>query len=148
MEKALRECTPKPDVQLIVSDGLSTDAVVVNFDEIIPPLLKGLEHTGLSLGTPVFVRHGRVKVEDHLGELLGARVVILLIGERPGLGQSESLSCYMVASPTVAHTVESDRICVSNIHAGGTPPVEAAAVIVDLARKMHAQGGAQKARSS
>lgn len=140
IEKALKECQSGPEVQLIVSDGLSTDAVVVNFDEIIPPLLKGLENAGMKLGTPVFVRHGRVKVEDHLGELLGAKVVILLIGERPGLGQSESLSCYMVYSPTVAHTVESDRTCVSNIHAGGTPPVEAAAVIVDLAKKMLQEG--------
>lgn len=141
VEKAQKHCKPNPQVQLIVSDGLSTDAIVVNFDEIIPPLLKGLENSGMDLGTPIFVRHGRVKVEDHLGELLGAKVVILLIGERPGLGQSESLSCYMVYSPTVAHTVESDRICVSNIHAGGTPPVEAAAVIVDLAKKMLQEGG-------
>lgn len=140
VEKALKHCKANPEVQLIVSDGLSTDAVVVNFDEIIPPLLKGLENSGLKLGTPVFVRHGRVKVEDHLGELLGAKVVILLIGERPGLGQSESLSCYMVYSPTVADTVESDRLCVSNIHSGGTPPVEAAAVIVDLAKKMLEEG--------
>jgi len=130
---ALAQCRLRPQVQLIVSEGLSTDAIVANFDEIVPPLQKGLANAGLQLGTPVFVRHGRVKVEDHLGELLEAQVVILLIGERPGLGQSESLSCYMVYSPRVDTTVESDRLCVSNIHAGGTPPVEAAAVIVDLA---------------
>lgn len=131
-----KKCVQNPEVQVIVSDGLSTDAVVVNFDEIIPPLLKGLENTGMKMGTPIFVRHGRVKVQDHIGETLNAAVVILLIGERPGLGQSESLSCYMVYKPTVANTVESDRVCVSNIHAGGTPPVEAAAVIVDLAKDM------------
>jgi ethanolamine ammonia-lyase small subunit len=127
-------------VQVIVSDGRSTDAVVVNFDEIIPPLLKGLENAGLDVGTPVFIRHGRVKVEDHLGEILQAKVVILLIGERPGLGQSESLSCYMVYAPTVEKTVESDRICISNIHAAGMPPIEAAAVIVDMAKKFLRDG--------
>lgn len=137
---ALAQCRKQPQVQVIVSDGLSTDAVVANFDEIIPPLNKGLANAGLVVGTPVFVRHGRVKVEDHLGELLEAKVVILLIGERPGLGQSESLSCYMVYSPRVDTTVESDRICISNIHAGGTPPVEAAAVIVDLAKKFLRDG--------
>lgn len=144
VEIVQKECIQNPEVQLIVSDGLSTDAIVVNFEEIIPPLLRGLEKSGMKLGTPVFVRHGRVKVQDHLGELLGADVMILLIGERPGLGQSESLSCYMVYRPTVADTVESDRICVSNIHAGGTPPVEAAAVIVDLARKMLSEGKGQQ----
>jgi ethanolamine ammonia-lyase small subunit len=128
-------CKQSPQVQVVVSDGLSTDAITSNYDEILPPLLKGLESAGLDVGTPFFVRYGRVKVEDQIGELLGAKVVILLIGERPGLGQSESLSCYMVYSPT-SQTVEADRTCISNIHRAGTPPVEAAAVIVDLAKRM------------
>jgi ethanolamine ammonia-lyase small subunit len=84
------------------------------------------------------VRYGRVKIEDQIGELLGAQLVILLIGERPGLGQSESLSCYMVYAPT-KNTVEAERTCISNIHRGGTPPVEAAGVIVDLAKLMLSQ---------
>lgn len=130
------KCKKNPQVQVVISDGLSTDAITANFDEILPPLLRGLESAGLDVGTPFFVRHGRVKVEDQIGELLGAKVVILLIGERPGLGQSESLSCYMVYSPTLARTVESDRNCISNIHRAGTPPVEAAAVIVDMTKKM------------
>lgn len=130
------ECKKNPQVQVVISDGLSTDAVTVNFQEILPPLLEGLKHAGLDVGTPFFVRYGRVKVEDQIGELLGAQVVILLVGERPGLGQSESLSCYAVYKPTQAGTVEADRTCISNIHRGGTPPVEAAAVIVDLAKRM------------
>lgn len=132
----LAECKKNPQVQVVISDGLSTDAVTVNFQEILPPLLEGLKNAGLDVGTPFFVRYGRVKVEDQIGELLGAQVVILLVGERPGLGQSESLSCYAVYKPTLAGTVEADRTCISNIHRGGTPPVEAAAVIVDLARRM------------
>lgn len=129
------QCKRNPQVQVVVSDGLSTDAITANYDEILPPLIKGLESARLDVGTPFFVRYGRVKLEDQIGELIGAKVVILLIGERPGLGQSESLSCYMVYSPT-AETVEADRTCISNIHHGGTPPVEAAAVIVDLAKRM------------
>lgn len=136
IESVLAKCKKNPQVQVIVSDGLSTDAITANFDEILPPLLKGLQSAGLDVGTPFFVRYGRVKLEDQIGELLGAKVVILLIGERPGLGQSESMSCYMVYSPTLAKTVESDRSCISNIHRAGTPPVEAAAVIVDLAKQM------------
>ena len=129
------KCKQNPQVQVVVSDGLSTDAVTANLDEILPALQKGLQNAGMNVGTPFFIRYGRVKVEDQIGELLGAEVVILFVGERPGLGQSESLSCYMVYRPTEA-TVEADRTCVSNIHRGGTPPVEAAAVIVDFAKKM------------
>jgi len=129
------KCEKNPDVQVVISDGLSTDAITANYDEILQPLLKGLENAHLKVGTPFFVRYGRVKIEDQIGELLGAKVVILLVGERPGLGQSESLSCYMVYSPT-STTVEADRTCISNIHRGGTPPVEAAAVIVDLTKRM------------
>ncbi|KQI94803.1 ethanolamine ammonia-lyase subunit EutC [Escherichia coli] len=101
VEALKAQCVANPDVQVVISDGLSTDAITVNYEEI-----------------------------------LGAKVVILLVGERPGLGQSESLSCYAVYSPRMATTVEADRTCISNIHQGGTPPVEAAAVIVDLAKRM------------
>lgn len=132
----LEKCKKNPQVQVVVSDGLSTDAVISNYEEILPPLLTGLKNAGLDVGTPFFVRYGRVKIEDQIGELLGAKTVVLLVGERPGLGQSESLSCYAVYSPTVANTVEADRTCISNIHRAGTPPVEAAAVIVDLAKRM------------
>ena len=135
IETLQSKCKKNPKVQLIVSDGLSTDAVTANLDEIMPPLMKGLQNAGIDVGTPFFVRYGRVKVEDQIGELIGADVIIMLVGERPGLGQSESLSCYMVYRPTSA-TVEADRTCISNIYAGGTPPVEAAAVIVDMAKKM------------
>ena len=136
IEALKAKCVANPDVQVVVSDGLSTDAITVNYEEILPPLLSGLKQAGLKVGTPFFVRYGRVKIEDQIGEILGAKVVILLVGERPGLGQSESLSCYAVYSPRVATTVEADRTCISNIHQGGTPPVEAAAVIVDLAKRM------------
>lgn len=135
LETVKTQCIKAPDVQLLISDGLSTEATTANFDDIVPPLIRGLESLQLKAGTPLFVRFGRVKVEDQIGEILQAKVVILLIGERPGLGQSESLSCYMVYRPT-SQTVEAERTCISNIHRGGTPPVEAAAVIAELAARM------------
>ena len=138
IDEIQKQCKKNPQVQVVVSDGLSTDAITANLDEILPPLMKGLKNAGIDAGNPFFVRYGRVKIEDQIGELLGAQLVILLIGERPGLGQSESLSCYMVYAPTKA-TVEAERTCLSNIHRGGTPPVEAAGVIVDLAKQMLAQ---------
>jgi len=138
IEEIKKQCKNNPQVQVVVSDGLSTDAITANLDEILPPLLKGLKNASIDVGPPFFVRYGRVKIEDQIGEILGAKLVILLIGERPGLGQSESLSCYMVYAPTAA-TVEAERTCLSNIHRGGTPPVEAAGVIVDLAKQMLTQ---------
>ncbi len=131
----MERCKKSPQVQVVISDGLSTDAVTNNYDEILPPLLKGLESAGFAVGTPFFLRYGRVKAQDEIGDMLQAEANLLLIGERPGLGQSESLSCYCVYKPT-KETVESDRMVISNIHKGGTPPVEAAAVIVDLTRRM------------
>ncbi|NHB93572.1 ethanolamine ammonia lyase small subunit [Photorhabdus cinerea] len=136
VETLLTQCKTSPDVQVVISDGLSTDAITTNYEDLVPPLLKGLEQAGMCIGIPFFVRYGRVKIEDQIGELLKAKVVVLLIGERPGLGQSESLSCYAVYKPTVEKTVEADRTCISNIHRGGTPPIEAAAIIVDLAKNM------------
>lgn len=132
------KCKQAPQVQVVLSDGLSLDAVTSNHGEILPALLNGLKNAGLDVGTPFFLRYGRVKAQDEIGMLLNAQVNILLIGERPGLGQSESLSCYAIYNPT-ANTVESDRTVISNIHAGGTPPVEAAAVIVDLVKDMLAK---------
>lgn len=129
------QCVMNPDVQVVVSDGLSTDAITANYEEILPPLLAGLKQAGLNVGTPFFVRYGRVKIEDQIGEILGAKVVILLVGERPGLGQSESLP----ATPSIPARGDHRRGR-QNLYfkhsSGGTPPVEAAAVIVDLAKRM------------
>ena len=121
-EESLRELKRRyadaPQVVIVLSDGLSTDALLANYEEILPPLLNGLKQAGI-----------------RAGEAVGCDVVVMLVGERPGLGQSESMSCYAVYRPT-ADTLESDRSVLSNIHREGTPPVEAAAVIVDLVRDM------------
>ena len=144
----LKKRYPTPvQVQIVLSDGLSTDALLHNYEEILPPLVNGLKNSGFTVGEPFFMHYGRVKAEDVIGEALGCDVVILLIGERPGLGQSESMSCYAVYRPT-AKTIESDHTVISNIHQGGIPPVEGAAVIVDLVRDMlkHKAGGIELAR--
>ena len=82
---------PVPQVLIVLSDGLSTDAVLANADEIVPPLTNGLRQAGFTVGDPLFLRYGRVKAEDRLGEAIGCDVVLMLVGERPGLGQSESM---------------------------------------------------------
>ena len=83
------------------------------------------------MGTPFFVKYGRVGSEDAVSEILGSKVTVVLLGERPGLVSSESLSAYMVYGgyPGIP---EANRTVVSNIHQGGTNPVEAGAHIAEL----------------
>ena len=134
--QALKKRYPHPgQVLIILSDGLSTEALLRNYEDILPPLLNGLNTMNFTVTGPFFLKHGRVKAQDIIGEALGSEVVVLLIGERPGLGQSESMSCYAVYRPN-GQTLESERTVISNIHPGGMPPVEAAAVIVDLVARM------------
>ena len=91
----------------------------------------GLEDKGITVGTPFFVRYCRVNTARTIGPLLDAEVTCVLIGERPGLLTSESMSAYIVyhARPDM---LESEYTVVSNISRHGVPPVEAAAHIADL----------------
>lgn len=129
------KCRSNPQVQIVVSDGLSANAIDANLQDVYPSLLDSLDAYGLEAGTPFFVRGGRVAVMDHIGELLQPDALVLLIGERPGLVSSQSMSAYMCYRPRKG-TVESDRTVISNIHPGGTPPVEAGAYIGTLVHKM------------
>ncbi|WP_254776911.1 ethanolamine ammonia-lyase subunit EutC [Paenibacillus sp. yr247] len=130
-----KSCQVKPQVQLVISDGLSANAIDANLRDVYPSLLDSLHAYGLSVGTPFFVRGGRVAVMDHIGEMLKPEVLVLLIGERPGLVSSNSMSAYMCYRPGKG-TVESERTVISNIHRRGTPPVEAGAHIGTIVKKM------------
>lgn len=127
----------KPDqkVQVIVGDGLSSAAVEANIKDILPSLQQGLKIHGLDFGEVVFIKHCRVPAMDQIGEATGADVVCLLIGERPGLVTSESMSAYIAYKPTIGMP-EARRTVVSNIHRQGTPAVEAGAYIGDIIKKM------------
>ncbi|MEK7276296.1 MAG: ethanolamine ammonia-lyase light chain EutC, partial [Chloroflexota bacterium] len=96
-----------------------------------------------TLGTPFFVKYARVGILNDIGDLLKPDVVILLIGERPGLGRAESLSAYMAYHPKAGDT-DADRDVVCNIfNNGGTNPLEGAAFTIQIAQKMikHQAGG-------
>jgi ethanolamine ammonia-lyase small subunit len=130
------QCVPSPNIQLVVGDGLSAAAVEANVRALLPALRQGAETTGWSVGTPFFIKHCRVGVLNDIGEVLHPDVVILLIGERPGLGRAVSLSAYMAYRPKAGDT-DTDRDVVSNIFGnGGTDPLVAAASILQLAQKM------------
>jgi ethanolamine ammonia-lyase small subunit len=134
--KTIQEkCVKKPQVQIVVSDGLSASAIKANLRDIYPALLDSLEVNGLTQGTPFFVKGGRVACMDHIGEILQPEVLVLLIGERPGLVSANSMSAYMCYRPRKG-MVESERTVISNIHSGGTPPIEAGAHIGTVLRKM------------
>ncbi|MCL2793306.1 MAG: ethanolamine ammonia-lyase subunit EutC [Spirochaetaceae bacterium] len=125
------KCKPNPKVQVYVSDGLSSQAVDANCADILPALFDGLKNFGIEAGTPFFVKFGRCPSEDVISETLGAEVVCLLIGERPGLATANSMSAYIAYKATVGMS-ESRRTVVSNIHKGGTPAIEAGAHIAEL----------------
>lgn len=84
-------CAKSPQVQIVVADGLSSAAIESNVPDLLPALSQGLTRQGLSTGTSIFVKYGRVRVMDEVTDLLGAQVTILLVGERPGLVTNESL---------------------------------------------------------
>lgn len=129
-------CTPQPDVQIFVADGLSSTAVEANAETILAILLDGLRQRGFTVGTPFFARFGRVGLEDQVAEILGAKVVCVLIGERPGLGSAESMSAYIAYNARVGMP-EARRTVVSNIHKDGISAAEAGAYLVELIEKIY-----------
>jgi len=129
-------CTKSPNIQLCVGDGLSAAAIEANLPKILPVIQDGCRSAGLSFGTPIFIKYCRVGVMNDIGELLKPDVVLLLIGERPGLGRADSMSVYMGYRPTAGHTdAERDVIC-NIFDQGGTNPLEAGAYAVRFAQKM------------
>lgn len=125
------KCKMNPDVQVYVSDGLSSRAIEANAANILPALMDGLQSGGFSVGTPFFVKFGRVAAMDHISELTGAKVTCVLLGERPGLGSGESMSAYIAYKATVGMP-EAYRTVVSNIYSGGISAVEAGAYIAEV----------------
>lgn len=101
----------------VVSDGLSSGAT----ERYVPRLLAALSETPHVL----FVPFGRVAIGDEIGAKLGAEIVVVLLGERPGLTDPESLGAYVTYAPHPGRT-DADRVCLSNIRDGGTPPEVAA----------------------
>jgi len=136
-KKTIQEkCVKSPNLQLVVGDGLSAAAVEANVREMFPVIMQGAKSAGLSVGTPFFIQYCRVGVLNDIGELLKPDVVILLVGERPGLGRAESLSAYMAYHPKAGDT-DADRDVICNVFQnGGTNPLEGAAFAVQLAQKM------------
>lgn len=132
----VEKCVQSPNVQVCVGDGLSATAIEANLRMIFPVLQEGCRSAGLSWGTPFFIQYCRVGVMNDIGDLLKPDVLILLIGERPGLGRAESMSAYMAYRPHSGHT-DAEREVICNIYdEGGTNPLEAGAYALQMARRM------------
>ncbi|MEX0979127.1 MAG: ethanolamine ammonia-lyase subunit EutC [Pirellulales bacterium] len=128
-------CSAGADLQVVIGDGLSAAAVAAQVPVLLPLLKEGSNKRGWKFGGPFAIRHCRVGILNEIGALLGPQVVVLLIGERPGLATAESLSAYMAYRPAAGHT-DANRNLISSIHARGVPPEAAAGRILALADQM------------
>ena len=135
VETLRQRCIPNPDVQIYAADGLSSTAIEANLLKILPVITQSLQDMGLKVGTPFYLRFGRVGSQEHVAEVLGAKVVCVLIGERPGLATAESMSAYIAYNAYVGMP-EAKRTVVSNIHKNGTAAVEAGAYVAEVIAKI------------
>ena len=113
------------DIAVIVADGLSTRAIHENavafLDAFLPRAVRnGWRHTPI-----IIASQARVSIADEIGDLLGARLSVILIGERPGLSSADSLGIYVTFAPRKGRT-DAEKNCLSNIRSAGLPPDQAA----------------------
>jgi ethanolamine ammonia-lyase small subunit len=122
------------DLAIILSDGHSARAVARHAPELVATLTRLLADEGWRIA-PVFIAPlGRVKLQDEIGGLSGARHALMLLGERPGLSAPDSLGVYFTHAPGPERT-DADRNCVSNIRAEGISPEAAARKLAWLLRE-------------
>ena len=141
---------------IVIGDGLSPAAVNAHAIEVVRSLVPRLAADGIEIGHAVVASGARVALGDEIGAILGARMIVMLIGERPGLSASNSLGAYLTFAPRIGLTDEK-RNCVSNIHRSGLGYDEAAFRMAWLVREAFARGvsgvalkdesGAEAARS-
>jgi len=124
-----------PRVQLVVGDGLSSAAIAANAMDCLAAIRDGLKLKGIETGKAIFVKYCRVGAGDAIGDITGCELVCVMVGERPGLVTDKSMSAYITYKPHTGVS-ESSRTVVSNIHAQGTPAVEAGAHVAELIDKI------------
>ena len=131
----LAKCAKNPTVQVVVSNGLSGYAIERYASDVLKGLADGLKGAGIAFNPPVYVNRARVGIMNDVGAALNADIVIVLIGERPGLIISDALSIYMGYKPRwepLTTDANRDNICM--ISKKGKDPIEAAAEAVGLAK--------------
>lgn len=126
------------DAVFVVADGLSARAVQVHAAPLLRHVLPALKENGWRIAPLVIARHGRVAIGDAIASALGAGLVAILIGERPGLTAPDSMGAYLTWQPAPA-TTDAERNCISNIRPDGIGYDDAAFKILHLMRAMRAQ---------
>jgi ethanolamine ammonia-lyase small subunit len=121
-------------VTIVIGDGLSPAAVNAHAIPLLRKLLPLLADGTIAIDHAVVATGARVALGDEIGEILGARMTVMLIGERPGLSAADSLGVYLTFAPSVG-TTDEKRNCVSNIHGAGLSYDDAAAKIGWLIRQ-------------
>lgn len=113
------------DIAFVIADGLSALAIEQNVAPFLAVLLARLAQDDWTIAPPVIVREGRVAVGDEVAQLLGARVVVVLVGERPGLSSPDSMGLYLTWAPRVG-LLDASRNCISNVRPAGLSYADAA----------------------
>lgn len=116
---------PGSDLLVVIGDGLSSTAVSANAVSFMSAFLPYVRKSGWTLAPMLLAGEGRVALGDEAGELVNARSVVMLIGERPGLSSPDSLGIYLTFAPKIGRT-DAERNCISNVRAGGLSYEEAA----------------------
>jgi ethanolamine ammonia-lyase small subunit len=119
---------------IVVGDGLSPSGVNAHAIELVRSVIPRLAADGIEIEYAVVATGARVALGDEIGAMLGARMVVMLIGERPGLSAPDSLGAYLTFGPRVGRS-DAERNCVSNIHGAGLGYDEAAFRISWLIRE-------------
>ncbi len=131
--------TAAPDVVFVVADGLSALAVERHAVAVLAEVRSQLGEDRWRFAPVCVVEQGRVAIGDRIGELLGARLAVVLIGERPGLSAADSLGMYITWNPRVGRT-DAERVCISNIRLEGLSYAGAAARAVSAMREARLLG--------
>ena len=125
---------PTPvDFQIVVGDGLSALAVQRHTVPLLSALQKHIPDNW-NVGPVIIAKQARVALADEAGELLGARMVVMLIGERPGLSSPDSLGIYLTYAPKV-NCSDAERNCISNVRPEGLQYAGAAQKLIWLAKE-------------
>jgi ethanolamine ammonia-lyase small subunit len=122
------------ELAVVIGDGLSPAAVNLHAVELVRSLGPRLAEAGIGVSAVVVASGARVALGDEIGAVLGARMVVMLIGERPGLSAPDSLGAYLTFGPRIGLT-DAERNCISNIHGAGLSYDEAAFKIAWLVRE-------------
>jgi ethanolamine ammonia-lyase small subunit len=119
------------DVAFVIADGLSARAVMSHAIPLLDEALPAFRRDSWKVGPISVVEQGRVAIGDEIAQILRAKLVVVLIGERPGLTSPDSLGVYLTFAPRVGRT-DAERNCLSNIRPAGMPYAEAAQRLAHL----------------